>query len=529
NLRLTRAPARAHRPACGRGRTRATAEARRGHERRAVRVLAGALVLLALAVTSLVAQEVPARLTLDDAIRIAKTHNPGFLSTQNDAAPAEWGVREAYASFIPSATANSYANYTQGGTQRFGTVDLGATGTDWYQSGYSLGLNWSLSGQTIFGLPAARAQKRATRANIDAAAFDLESAVALQYMAVLRGQDGVDVARRQLDRANQNLAIVQARVESGAAAGTDGTQAEVEQGRAQVGLIQAQRALREARSMLGEQLGVTLDSEVELTSEFQVFQPQWDRERLIDMALSAHPRLHALEAQESAAKATARQAASRYFPTLNLSTGFSGRTQQATNRDYIRNQVISSAESQQSNCEFLNAVSNGLTQPLAGYPKDCAQLAATPADIQAALDQNAAFPFSFTKNPLSVTLSVSIPVFTGFQRQQQVSQAYEVADDAKQQVRAEELTLRTRVTQAFDNLTAAYQVVQLETRNRALAEEQLDMQRRRYTLGAAAMLELLDAQTTASTADQAYLNAVYDFHLNLIQLEAAVGQTLEHD
>lgn len=52
------------------------------------------------------------------------------------------------------------------------------------------------------------------------------------------------------------------------------------------------------------------------------------------------------------------------------------------------------------------------------------------------------------------------------------------------------------------------------------------MQQRRYALGAAGMLELLDAQTTLSTAEQAYLNAVYDFHWNLIRLEAAVGQGL---
>ena len=49
------------------------------------------------------------------------------------------------------------------------------------------------------------------------------------------------------------------------------------------------------------------------------------------------------------------------------------------------------------------------------------------------------------------------------------------------------------------------------------------MQQRRYALGAAALLELIDAQTTATTADQAYLNAVYDFHLNLIRLRGGRG------
>jgi len=82
------------------------------------------------------------------------------------------------------------------------------------------------------------------------------------------------------------------------------------------------------------------------------------------------------------------------------------------------------------------------------------------------------------------------------------------------------------VTNTYDNLVTAYQVVEAEERNRTLSEEQLLLQQRRYSLGAADMLLLMDAQTTMTTADQAYLNAVYDFHYNLIALEAAVGQPL---
>lgn len=63
-------------------------------------------------------------------------------------------------------------------------------------------------------------------------------------------------------------------------------------------------------------------------------------------------------------------------------------------------------------------------------------------------------------------------------------------------------------------------------RTRTLSEEQLQLQQRRYALGVADMLVLMDAQTTMTTADQAYLNAVYEFHYSLILLEAAVGRSL---
>jgi outer membrane protein len=496
--------------------------------------LVGGLLLLSLAATALmgaatalVGQEVPTRLTLLEAINVAKENNPTFLSAENDQVAAEWGVREAVAAFLPTASANGSASYTEAGVQRIGTLDFGAQSTDWYSSSYSLSLNWTLNGNTIFGLPAARADKRATRARIDAASFNLEAMVAVQYMAALRARDGVQVAQRQLDRARQNLQIVRTRVSSGAAAGTDGKQAEVDLGRAEVGLIQAERQMREDRSLLGEQLGVALGEDVELASQFEIFEPSWDRDALMDEALSAHPSLHAFRAQEAASQATARQAASQYFPTLSITTGFRGNTLQALNEDFIRRSVISNAEGKRSNCEFMNTLHSGLAQGLPNYEmQNCGAFAASDELIQSALNQNAAFPFDFTKVPISLSLQVSIPIFTGFSRQRQVSQAYNLAEDAQHGRRAEELRLRTAVTQAYDNLAAAYRIVQLEERNQAVAEEQLQLQQRRYALGAAALLELLDAQTTVSTADQAYLNALYDFHWNLIRLEASVGRIL---
>ncbi len=489
------------------------------------RVAALALGLLAAAAASASAQEPPHSLTLDEAIRLAKDFNPTYQSTRNDRSAADWRVREAYSGLLPTANANSSFSWVEGGAQRFGTVDLGTSGTDWYQSYYNLSVNWQLDGNTLFGVPAARANQRAVDARIAAAEFDLESQVAMQYMAVLRAQDGVEVARRQLERAGQNLQIVRSRVSSGASAGTEGKQAEVDLGRAEVGLIQAQRQYREGMALLAERVGTTLDDGTRLSSAFPVFQPGWDRGELMALAMGAHPSLRAYEAQERAAGATAKQAASQYFPSFSVTGRMQGAAQEATNRAYVLGQAQDYMASQRSNCEFSNALIRGVPG-LGGEIRDCNQFVFTDQHRADALAGNNVFPFNFTKLPVSLTLQVSIPIFTGFSRQRQVSEAFNQAEDAKHNRRAEELRLRTAVTQAFDNLTAAYEVVRLEERNRSLAEEQLQMQQRRYALGAAALLELLDAQTSLTTADQAYLNAVYDFHWNLIRLEAAVGRTL---
>jgi outer membrane protein len=483
--------------------------------------------VLALVGTPVAGQQPAAQLTLEDAIALAKGSNPGFLSTQNDQAAANWQVREAYAQFLPSVDANLQGAWQEAGAQRFGTIVFQDQITDWYFSFYGINLGMTINGNTIFGIPNARANSRATEARISAAEFDLESQVAFQYMTVLRARDGFDVADRQLERAQQNLEIVRTRVAAGAAAGTEGTQAEVDLGRAEVALIQAERALRQARLVLSEQVGVVVDEATVLSSEFEVFEPDFDAEELMGMALDAHPSLVSRRAEESAARAAARQAStSQYLPSLRLAAQFSGQAQEALNRDFVVRQVESQADSRTASCQFNNILANGLNGGFPDYPQDCTQLAATDEQRQQALAQNNAFPFDFTSIPARVSATLSIPVFSGFSRERQVSEARNRAEDAEYNRRAEELRLRTAVQSTYDNLLSADRLVQAEARNLELSEARLVLEQRRYALGAADLLLLLDAQTALSTAEQGYLNAVYDFHYNLIALEASVGRTL---
>lgn len=497
-------------------------------DRLAWRVLAVGVLLLAFSAVALYAQQAPTELTLDEAIDLAKGNNPTFLSTQNDQAAANWQAREAYAQFLPTVSVGLGGTWQQAGVQRFGTVELAQQATDWLYSGYSVNFNMTIDGNTVFGIPNARANKRATGARIDAAEFSLESTVALQYMAVLRAQDGVDVAQRQLDRARQNLDIVGTRVETGAAAGTEGKQAEVDLGRAEVGLIQAQRDLRQSRLLLSEQIGAALEEDVTLSSEFTVFEPDFDVAELLAASQDQHPSLNAFRAQEDASRAAARQmSTSQYLPSLSLNASVRGQAQEALNKDFVEGQVMTQAANRVSSCEYNNELNNRIPGGLPDYEvQDCSRFAAGPGDVQEALAANNAFPFDFTPFPTQISAQLSLPVFTGFSRQRQVSQANNEAEDAEHDRRAEELRLRTMVTNTFDNLNTAYQVVQAESRNRTLAEEQLLLQQRRYALGAADLLILMDAQTSLSTAEQAYLDAMYDFHYNLIALEAAVGRTL---
>jgi outer membrane protein len=490
-----------------------------------------ALLGVMLTTGALAAQEVGQTLTLEEAIELARRNNPTFLMQANDQGPADWAVREAYSAFLPSATASGGLTYTQAGVQRIGTLDFGAQGTDYLSSRYSLGLNWSLDVRTLFAPAAAQAGAAATQAGIDAARFSLESSVTLQYMTALRARDALDVARRQAERARSNMQLVGTRVEVGAAAGIDGKQAEVELGRAEVAVLQAERAFRGEKLRLMEQLGVTFGEDVTLVSELEVFEPDLSLDALLEQALSRHPALRARQAQERAAQAGLRQSRGQYFPSVSLSTGFSGNTLQARNGEYLIRQVELAEENRErsfQSCVGWHDLGSQLGVSFPGIPDDCGSPLLSQTDRDRILASGEVSPFGpFTKNPLSLSLNVSVPLFNnGFGRERQVAQARASAKDAEHQLRAEELRLRTAVTETYDGMGVAYRIVSIEARNREVAEERLALARQRYALGAADIIELLDAETSMSVAERDYLNAVYQFHQALVALEAATGGSL---
>jgi outer membrane protein TolC len=96
-------------------------------------------------------------------------------------------------------------------------------------------------------------------------------------------------------------------------------------------------------------------------------------------------------------------------------------------------------------------------------------------------------------------------------------------------MRGDELRVRTQVNIAYLDVATARQSVDLEARNRDLADEQLRLARELYRVGVNTFLELQEAETVKARADRAYLQAVYTFHDGLATLEAEVGRSLRSE
>jgi outer membrane protein len=470
------------------------------------------------------AQQAPATLSLEEAVQLARRYSPTFRAQTNDEASADWNVRAAYGNLLPDASMSGSMRWAAGGTRRAETVDLGRQ-PDLMTSGYGLSLGMSLSAGSFFGIAAARAARDATEAGIDAAGFALEAAVTRQYVAASRARDAVQIAEREIASADIALQLAQARFAGGAATRIDVTQSEVDKGRAEVALLQAQATARMEMMRLLQQMGVDLvDREIELTTRFEVFEPRWTLEELTAAALQNHPQMLAARANESAGRARLRSARLSYLPTISIGGGWSGYTQTVLDEDFLIAQAQQGAVSARASCLATNDLYSRLANPLP--PRDCASIAFTDADRQEIVAANSMFPFDFTKSPPSFSMNISLPIFNGFAREANMQQASVAADDAKHARRDEELNRRATVATSFVALQTAYRSVGLEERTAAVAAEQLELAQERYRLGAGSILELTQAQATKARADQAHLGAVYAFHENLAALEAAVGRKL---
>jgi outer membrane protein len=493
------------------------------------------IVLAALAVASPLRaqrtdQGVPESLTLQEALEIARSANPGFRQTRNDERLADWDVRQAYGRLFPQVTASASLGWQGTGEQQFGTVTLGDLGfgnqPSYYTSGYRLGVNYTLDWATILGPSQAKANRVTTQAQIQLAESNLESQVTNAYLEMLRQQEAVRIAEAQLENSQFNLRLAQAQLEVGAVTGIDVGQAEVQVGRSEVQTLQARNALETARMRLLQQLGQPMGADFELSTPFELSEPTWNVEELQEMALMDNPTLGVRRASRDAADIGVSSARGSYYPTMSISTGWSGFTREASNTDFQIAQAQAQVANSIAQCTATNELYSRLTPPLPSI--DCTRFAFTDAQRQAIVDQNNQFPFGFIRSPPTVTLALSVPIFSGLSRQRNLEAARLQREDVTEQIREQEIALEADISIGLANVRTAYQSALLEERNRQLAEQQLELARERYQLGEITFVDLVSAQTVLAQAEVDQIQAVFNYHDLVTSLEALVGTSLRN-
>jgi outer membrane protein len=296
------------------------------------RVSALALALaLAAPAAARAADEVPAQISLDEALRIGRDHQPQLRQARALTEAADARVDEARAGLLPQLTATagyklSTANYAPQPGQNMTLIPGHATWdtVNFYSSNATLSqLIWDF-GQTWN-------QRKAARASADAQAdterftrVTTDLAVRSAFFVARAARDEVAVAKEALDNQNKHVDQIQAFVDVGTHPEIDLLQAKADQANAEVTLINAQNDYASGRAALNQAMGIEAPATYEVAGPPSGPLPGEDGalEPLVDEAVRARPDITALQDQLRSQDLITRSTYDNYFPALYGATGF---------------------------------------------------------------------------------------------------------------------------------------------------------------------------------------------------------------
>ncbi|MEO7520875.1 MAG: TolC family protein, partial [Gemmatimonas sp.] len=319
------------------------------------------------------------------------------------------------------------------------------------------------------------------------------------------------------------LQLANARFQVGSATQLDVQRAEVADGRQRVAAINTRNQAAIEIIRLFQQIGIPPVADAKLDSNLPPI-PTLELSSVLEQARKTNPQLDAFRYREEATRQNVAGARGDYFPALSLRAGVSAFTSRFTDINQLITSGQSSAVNQRAGCirsEEVRAkvgLPNGLAQ--------CELIAFSAAQEAAIRDGQGKYPFDFTRNPYSLSASLSLPVFNGFRREQQIEQANVQRRNAQNDVRAQELRLTADVTAASLSLTTSQQTVQLQEQNVRTARTALALAQERYRVGLISLVELVQARSDFESAETDRITAVYDVQRAFAALEAAVGRPL---
>lgn len=501
-------------------------------------------ILLILAVPTLLQAQAPqgqeapvVTLSLDEALSQARNYNPEYRQQLNNLSTANSQVRNAYGSLVPGASVSAGMDYTGAGETNFGQGFTRSTSAV-IGSSYSAGLFWDLDGGRLLAPTIEKANREAVEHEISGEEARLRFAISDQYLTAAAAGAEVSVAREQVLRNQTFLDLANARYRVGQGTLIEVRQAQVQKAQADVDLLRTVYVEKDAKLELFRRIGVAPPVPVEqvaLSDSFPVTPIGVELDQVLQEAEAYNPTLKALQARRRGATASVKSAKTEYLPSLSLRAGWSGFTQEQTDKNLLLAQSQGGALGAAGSCLTTDSVRVGAgLAPVAPTPSACyTSVGLDPVTQQltsqsrnAILSANNQFPFDFTNAPFGASLSISLPIFQGFSRQLRVQQAREYQLDADEQVRAQQLLVRSGVTSRYLAWQTAFEAVSVQAAGRDAARDQVRLAQDRYRLGSGTALEVSDAQIAVRRAEGDYIAAIYEYHRALAALEAAVGRPL---
>jgi len=154
-----------------------------------------------------------------------------------------------------------------------------------------------------------------------------------------------------------------------------------------------------------------------------------------------------------------------------------------------------------------------------------AQIAALQKDYLPNVTGNASYTWVGTAYPLqdnwNVGASVNMSLFSGGLTTAQIGEAKATLNNLRFNAEVTKQDIALEVRQALLNLKEARESIRVADKGFQRARENLELAGGRYAQGVGSFLELTDAQTSYTSADASYVQALYTYRIDLAALERA--------
>ena len=132
--------------------------------------------------------------------------------------------------------------------------------------------------------------------------------------------------------------------------------------------------------------------------------------------------------------------------------------------------------------------------------------------------------FQWTKSS-AVGLTLSFPIFTGFQRINRIKQAQIQADEMRWQRENLERSLHVQVQSQMDNINKSIKQIESNEGGVRQAEKANDIMQKSFQIGAASFIQLRDTDDALLSARLSYFQAIYNYLVAESNLENVLGNT----
>jgi outer membrane protein TolC len=408
------------------------------------------------------ASPTPLRLTLADALNLARRNSVAFQSALSDAGIAHEDQKQSLAALLPTAQYNNIATYTQGNNRDGGFIFIANNAVHEYLSQGDVHESFDLAGVAEYR--SARAASAAARARAEIASRGLVVTVVQNYFSAAAAQQKLTASQNAADEGDKFLKLTQSLENGGEVAHSDVIKAE----------LQANDRRRQLQESQLAVLNTRLDLAVLLFPDFN------DNFVIADDLHATPPLPTAAEVQQSAANNNPDvRAALETVHQLNDSV-------QASRAEYLPT----------LNVDYL-------------YGIDATHFAVR-SDGANALGS-------------SVVASVTVPIWNWGATQSRVKQAELRRDQAKRELSLAQRKLLAELQSLYAEASTAANELTTLARSAELSKDSLRLTTLRYKDGESTVLEVVDAQNTSTLADAAYQDGALRYRVALANLQTLTG------